>query len=108
MGLSIEIPPPPRIQPLLCLPASLPGHPSEGTPDSPVPREWFPLLQPGPGLDRLGWTQAIGGLALALIALFSSYHHISFSGRSLRLQQQWGIVFIAALLATVVVDAQQA
>ena len=43
-----------------------------------------------PGLDRLGTTQAFGGLALGLIALFSSYDHIT-------------LVFIAASVATVVV-----
>ncbi len=49
---------------------------------------WFRqnLLQrfaPGPAL-----------IPLALIALFSSYDHITFAGRSIRLQQQWGIPFI--------------
>ena len=61
-----------------------------------------------PGLDRLGTTQAFGGLALGLIALFSSYDHITLAGRSLELQQQWGIIFIVASVATVVVDAQLA
>jgi hypothetical protein len=56
-----------------------------------------------PGLDRLGTTQAFGGLALGLIALFSSYDHVTLAGRSLQLQQQWGIIFIAASVATVVV-----
>jgi hypothetical protein len=61
------------------------------------------------GLDRLGLTEAIGGLALGLIALFSSYDHITLAGgRTLHLQQQWGIPFIAASVATVVVDAQLA
>jgi hypothetical protein len=50
----------------------------------------------------------LGGLALSLIALFSSYDHITLLGRTLQLQQQWGIVFIAASLATVVVDAELA
>lgn len=31
---------------------------------------------------------------LGLIALFSSYDHITFAGRSIPLQQQWGIPFI--------------
>jgi hypothetical protein len=48
-----------------------------------------------PGLDRLGTTQAFGGLALGLIALFSSHDHIT-------------LVFIVASVATVVVDAQLA
>jgi outer membrane murein-binding lipoprotein Lpp len=38
---------------------------------------------------------------LGLIALFSSYDHITLAGRTLKLQQQWGIPFIAASLATV-------
>jgi hypothetical protein len=53
------------------------------------------------GLDRLGVLQVLGGLALSLIALFSSYDHITVFGRSIALQQQWGIPFIAASLATV-------
>ena len=60
------------------------------------------------GLDRLGVLQLLGGIALSLIALFSSYDHITVFGRIFRLQQQWGIGFIAASLATVVVDAQLA
>jgi hypothetical protein len=52
--------------------------------------------------------QVLAGLALSLIALFSSYDHITLLGRSLQLQQQWGILFIAASLATVVVDAELA
>ena len=46
------------------------------------------------GLDRIGLIQSIGGLVLGLIALFSSYDHITFAGRSIPLQQQWGIPFI--------------
>ena len=60
------------------------------------------------GLDRLGLTEAMGGLALGLIALFSSYDHITFAGYTLHLEQQLGIPFIAASVATVVVDAQLA
>ena len=45
---------------------------------------------------------------LGLIALFSSYDHITLAGRTLQLQQQWGIPFIIASLATVFVDAQLA
>ena len=65
--------------------------------------DWQTATRPRPGLDRLGFTQSIGGLALALIALFSSYDHITAFGIRLQLQQQWGIVFIAASLATVLV-----
>jgi hypothetical protein len=53
------------------------------------------------GLDYLSVLQALGGIGLSLIALFSSYDHVSIFGRTLQLQQQWGIVFIAASLATV-------
>ena len=52
--------------------------------------------------------QVLGGITLGLIALFSSYDHITLAGRTLQLQQQWGIPFIAASLATVFVDAQLA
>jgi hypothetical protein len=45
---------------------------------------------------------------LALIALFTSYDHISLPGHNLQLQQQWGIPFILASLATVFIDAQLA
>jgi hypothetical protein len=60
------------------------------------------------GLDRLGLTQAIGGLALGLIALFSSYDHLTFAGRNIAIPQQWGIPLIAASVAIVFVDAQLA
>jgi hypothetical protein len=54
-------------------------------------------------------TQAIGGLALGLIALFSSDDHITLAGgRTLQLEQQWGIPFIAASVAVVFIDAQLA
>ena len=52
--------------------------------------------------------QVLGGIALGLIALFSSYDQITLAGRTLQLQQQWGIPFIIASLATVFVDAQLA
>ena len=56
-----------------------------------------------PGLYRLGLIQAIGGLLLGLIALFSSYDHVNIAGRNLPLQQQWGITFILASVATIFV-----
>jgi len=92
------------------VPASTPSPEasSDDNPAPPVPPESIPTPQISPGLDRLGWIQALGGLALGLIALFSSYDHISLFGRSLQLQQQWGIVFILASVATVAVDAQLA
>jgi hypothetical protein len=44
---------------------------------------------PGPwlALDRLGLTQSLGGLALGLIALSTSYDHITLAGRTLQLPQ---------------------
>jgi hypothetical protein len=56
--------------------------------------------------NLFGLTQALGGIALGLIALFSSYDHITLAGTSIGLQQQWGILFIAASVATVVVVAE--
>ena len=73
-----------------------------------VPPESIDSQRSWPGLDRLGLIQAIGGLLLGLIALFSSYDHISVAGTNLQLQQQWGVLFIAASVATIVVDAQLA
>jgi hypothetical protein len=73
-----------------------------------APPESLDSLRPWPGLDRLGLIQAIGGLFLGLIALFSSYDHSNIAGRNLPLQQQWGILFIAASVATIVVDAELA
>ena len=81
-------------------PASSPERPDP--PESPSrPRRWL-------GLDRLGVLQVLGGIALGLIALFSSYDHITLAGRTLQLQQQWGTPFIAASLAAVFIDAQLA
>jgi hypothetical protein len=96
--------PTPRMPPS---PPSTQPSPDEAPqqPDAPestsLPRRWL-------GLDRLGMLQVLGGIALGLIALFSSYDHITLLGRSLQLQQQWGILCIAASLATVLVDAELA
>ena len=60
------------------------------------PRPWF-------ALDRLGITQALGGLAIGLIALFTSYDHITFAGRTLQLPQQWAITCILGSVAIVFV-----
>jgi hypothetical protein len=103
----------------------LPGaaDPPAGSEEPPPPPELpaTPPSWPGPdrlglgrfgldrlGLDRLGLTQAIGGLALGLIALFSSYDHLTFAGRNIAIPQQWGIPLIAASVAIVFVDAQLA
>jgi len=95
-----------------------PAPPSAGSEEPPDPPEFPSTLRPWSGLDslgldrlgldRLGLSQTIGGLVLGLIALFSSYDHITFTGRSIPLQQQWGIPLIAASVATVFVDAQLA
>jgi len=90
-----------------------PAPPSAGSEEPPDPPEFPTTLRPWSGLDRLGLdrlglSQTIGGLVLGLIALFSSYDHITFAGRSIPLQQQWGIPLIAASVATVFVDAQLA
>ena len=60
------------------------------------------------GLDRQGWIQATGGLVIGLIALFSSYDHINLPKAAIAINQQWGVWFIAASLAVIVVDAQLA
>ena len=90
-----------------------PAPPSAGSEEPPDPPEFASTPRPWSGLDRLGLdrlglTQTIGGLVLGLIALFSSYDHITFAGRNVPLQQQWGIPLIAASVATVFVDAQLA
>ena len=66
------------------------------------------MKRPLPGRDWLGLTQAIGGLVLGLIALFSSYDHINVAGRSLPIQQQWGIPCIAASVVVVLIVSQLA
>ena len=80
-----------------------PVSPSPSAEEPPAPPESPPSTRPWPGLDRLGFTQSLGGLALGLIALFSSYDHLTFAGRTLHLQRQWGIPFIAASVAIIFV-----
>jgi hypothetical protein len=48
------------------------------------------------------------GLVLGLIALFTSYDHITIAGRAIPIPQHWGIPLIAASVATVLIDAQLA
>jgi len=43
-------------------------------------------------------------LVIGLIALFSSYDHVTVAGQSLPLPQQWGIPCIAASVALVLVE----
>ena len=58
------------------------------------------------GLDRQGWIEALAGLVIALIALLTSYDHISLPAGALQLPQQWGVWFIAASMALVFVVAE--
>ena len=84
-----------------------PGPPGDG--EAPlVPPESVAFTRAWPNLDRLGFLQAIAGLTLGLIALFTSYDHITLAGRTLPIPQPWGIPCIAASVAFVVVDAQLA
>ena len=107
LGLSIASRP-------LCLPPPVPpdtpgapGAPADIEPPS-APPELKAPQRSWPGLDHLGAIQAGGGVILGLIALFSSYDHITAFGRSIGLQQQWGVFFIVASVATVFIDAQLA
>ena len=99
---------------LRCLPSPVPPA-APGAPRAPADSETPPAppdlparQRPWPGLDHLGAIQAGGGVILGLIALFSSYDHITAFGRSIGLQQQWGIPLIAASVATVFIDSQLA
>ena len=91
-----------------------PQPPAATPPADPPPAA--PALPPPPttasrpplGLDREGLLEVLGGSVIALIALFSSYDHITIAGHRVALQQQWGVWLIAASLALVVVDAQLA
>jgi hypothetical protein len=95
---------------------SLDADPDPGEPES---NSLSPLPPPAPAppntttpsplaLDRQGLLEAAGGTVIALIALFSSYDHITVPGRALQLQQQWDVWLIAASLALVLADAQLA
>ncbi len=65
--------------------------------DSPLP--WWRLWFDG---------KAVLEAAVGLIALFSSYDHVSLPHRQLPFQQQWGVWPIAASLPLVFADAQLA
>ena len=91
-------------------PDPMPSGP-ESDPSLPPLQPPLPLQPPHlapAGLDRQGLLEAAAGIVIALIALFSSYDHITAIGRTIPLQQQWGVWLIAASLALVVVDAQLA
>ena len=99
---------------LRCLPSPVPPD-TPGAPGAPADSETPPAppdlparQRPWPGLDHLGAIQAGGGVILGLIALFSSYDHITAFGRSIGLQQQWGIPLIFASVATIFIDSQLA
>jgi hypothetical protein len=85
------------------------ASPSDRPESPPSQRPWYLSLNRFGldrfGLDRFGFTQAIGGFVLGLIALFSSYDHITLAGHSIGLQQQWGIPCIAASVATIFLGA---
>ena len=99
-------------------PAADPGPAEpESSQTSPAPQPpAAPALPPPPtaasrsplGLDREGLLEVLGGSVIALIALFSSYDHITIAGHRVALQQQWGVWLIAASLALVVIDSQLA
>ena len=63
---------------------------------------------PPVNFDRPAWIQAISGLVIGFIALFSSYDHVQFFGNTIHLNQQWGVWLIATSLALVFIDAQLA
>ena len=99
---------------LCCLPPPVPPSPPS-TPDAAAdsalpaaPPDSSATQRPWPGLDQLGGLQASGGLILGLIALFTSYDHISLGDFRLPIPQPWGIPLIAASVATALIDAQLA
>jgi hypothetical protein len=91
--------------PLVAVPTPT-GPESEPSPAPPPPARPSPR-QPL-SLDRQGLLEATGGTVIALIALFSSYDHITLVEHTIPLQQQWGVWFIAASLAVVFIDAELA
>jgi len=86
-----------------------PQPPAEAPPAAPaLPPPPTAASRPPLGLDREGLLEVLGGSVIALIALFSSYDHITIAGHRVALQQQWGVWLIAASLALVVIDSQLA
>ena len=79
-----------------------PGAPADSE-TLPAPPDLPAQQRPWPGLDHLCAIQAGGGLILGLIALFTSYDHITLTGHNIGLQQQWGIPLIAASVAVVLI-----
>jgi hypothetical protein len=89
-------------------PPTTPANPARDSENPPLPPDLHPPPRPWPGLDRLAALQATGGLVLGLIALFSSYDHLTLAGYRIAIQQQWGIPCILASVATVFIDAELA
>ncbi len=85
-----------------------PGTQTRESEDSPLQPDLTHSPRPWPGLDRLAALQATGGRMLGLIALFSSYDHLTMAGRPLPIPQQRGIPRIASSVATMFIDAQLA
>ena len=70
-----------------------------------------PSVEPKPrcfAIDAPAVLEAVAGLVVALVAIFSSYDHINLPGHVLPLQQQWGVWLIALSLPLVLIDAQLA
>jgi len=60
------------------------------------------------GLDGKALIEIVVGSVVGLIALFSSYVHVTLPHRQLPVQQQWGIWPIALSLPHVLIDTQLA
>jgi hypothetical protein len=54
---------------------------------------------PSGWLDLQGWLEVLAGIVIALIALLTSYDHISLPAGALQLPQQWGVWLNARLAA---------
>ena len=72
-------------------------------PDLDTSQPWWRL-----GFDGKALLEAVVGSVVGLIALFSSYDHVSLPHRQLPLQQQWSVWLIAASLPFLFADAQLA
>ena len=80
---------------------------SESAPDfAAAPASSRRHFNPSGWLDLQVWLEVLAGIVIALIALLSSYDHISLPAGALQLPQQWGVWFIAASVALVAVVAE--
>ena len=68
-----------------------------------IPRVVFRLA-----FDALAAVETLAGIVIGLVALFSSYDHISLPGHVFPLQQQWGVWLIVVSFPLVFADAQLA